>query len=1045
MEDNHKRYWKGLEELSNDPSFVKLADQEFPSYIPVKEANASSPVDGGNTGRRDFLKLMGFGVAAASLAACEAPVTKAIPYLNKPEDITPGIANWYSSTFMDGGEYCSVLVKTREGRPIKIEGNPSSSISRGGTSAKAQASVLGLYDTERLKGPVEGGKLSNWQNVDGKIASQLAQLAQSGQAIRIVSSTILSPSTKSVIADFIAKYPTARHVVYDAHSAAGMIQANQTSFGKAALPSYDFSKATTIVGVGCDFLGTWLTPDTFSRQYVQTRKLGKEKKEMSRHYQFEATLSLTGSNADYRTAIKPSQEGLVVAALYNEVARQTGGSPVNIPAVDVKLVKEAAADLVKSKGSALVVAGSNDPSVQVLVNALNNLLGSYGSTIDLGREVYYRQGNDVDMANFVAEAERGNVGAVIFYNANPVYNHPGAARLAKALPNIPLSVSFADRADETAALCKFICPDHNYLESWDDAEPVRGFFSLVQPTISPLFKTRQAQDSLLKWSGSRQDYLTYLQNRWRTTLFGQQNKATTFDNFWLTSLHDGVFEPGATTTAATTTSTPATAPTTAVTTTVPAFTADLASAAAGIIKAAAGGGIEMSLYEKVGIGNGNMANNPWLQELPDPVSKACWDNYLAIPKRMANEKDLKQGDIVRLEVPGKQPIFIPVMIQPGQANGSVSMAIGYGREKAGKAANGVGKNAYPFASYVNNTVSFIVPNVKIIKTGDFREIAQTQTHHTYMARPIVQEARLSEYQKNPAAGRVFPKVVTSEGPVPVTDVTMWNGHVKKNHSWGMVIDLNSCTGCNACVVSCNVENNIPVVGREEVINRREMHWLRIDRYYSSEEPAEGLSKVAELAVLEQASDNPEVVFQPMLCQHCSQAPCETVCPVLATTHSSEGLNQMTYNRCIGTRYCANNCPYKVRRFNWFKYFETDIEADLKFPNNPASNDLGRMVLNPDVTVRSRGVMEKCTFCVQRIQDGKLNAKKERRKVMPDEIQTACSQACPTGAILFGDMNNPDSTVSRILAAEQKERAFSVLEELNTRPQISYLTKIRNKA
>jgi len=1029
MEDNHKRYWKGLEELSNDPSFVKLADQEFPAYIPVKEAHASSPIEGGNTGRRDFLKLLGFGVAAASLAACEAPVTKAIPYLNKPDDVTPGIANWYSSTFMDGGEYCSILVKTREGRPIKIEGNPSSSITQGGSSGKAQASVLNLYDSERLKGPVEGGKLSNWQNVDGKIASQLAQVASSGKAIRIVSTTILSPTTKSVIADFIAKYPTAKHVVYDPNSASGLIQANQISFGKAAIPSYDFSKAKTIVGVGCDFLGTWLSPEVFAKQYVQTRKVGANKKEMSRHYQFEANLSIAGSNADYRTAIKPSQEGLVVAALYNEVARQTGGSPVNVPAVDVRLVKEAAADLVKARGNALVVAGSNDPSVQVLVNALNNLLGSYGSTINLNREVYFKQGNDADMAAFVTEAEGGNVGAVIFYNANPVYNHPAGARLAKALPNIGLSISLSERADETASLCKFICPDHNYLESWDDAEPVRGFFSLVQPTISPLFKTRQAQDSLLKWAGVQQDYYTYLQNRWRKTLFPQQTKATGFDNFWLTCLHDGVFEPGAAETASA----------------APAFTGDVAGAASNVARmAAASKGIELCLYEKMGIGNGNMANNPWLQEVPDPISKACWDNYLTISKKMANELELKQGDIVKVEAAGKQPIEIPVLIQPGQAAGTVGLSIGYGREKAGKAANGVGKNAYPFASLVNNQISFLVPDVKLSKTGDFREIAQTQTHHTYMARPVVQETLLSEYQKNPAAGRYFPSVETSEGKLPATDVNMWNGHVKKNHSWGMVIDLNSCTGCNACVISCNAENNIPVVGREEVINRREMHWLRIDRYYSSDAPAEGLGRMAELKVLEEASDNPEVVFQPMLCQHCSQAPCETVCPVLATTHSSEGLNQMTYNRCIGTRYCANNCPYKVRRFNWFKYFETDIDADKSFPNNPASNDLGRMVLNPDVTVRSRGVMEKCTFCVQRIQDGKLNAKKERRKVMPDEIQTACSQSCSTGAIVFGDMNDPESTISKILAAEEKERAFTVLEELNTRPQISYLTKIRNK-
>jgi Fe-S-cluster-containing dehydrogenase component len=480
--------------------------------------------------------------------------------------------------------------------------------------------------------------------------------------------------------------------------------------------------------------------------------------------------------------------------------------------------------------------------------------------------------------------------------------------------------------------------------------------------------------------------------------------------------------------------------------TVTAFTGDVASAASNVAKVAGGAkGIELSLYEKVGIGNGNMANNPWLQEFPDPITKACWDNYLTISKRMASEMELKQGDYVKLEVAGKPAIDVPVLIQPGQANGTVSLAIGYGRTKAGKSADGVGVNAYPFASLVNNTLSFVAPDIKISKTGEFREIAQTQTHHTIMERPIVQEARLTEYQKNPEAGRVFPKVGTSEGVKSATDISLWSGHVRKNHSWGMVIDLNSCTGCGACVISCQAENNVPVVGRQEVINRREMHWLRIDRYYSSDGSLENLKGiVTNLQELEEASDNPEVVFQPMLCQHCANAPCETVCPVIATSHSSEGLNQMTYNRCIGTRYCANNCPYKVRRFNWFKYFETDFSGDKAFVHNPASEELGRMVLNPDVTVRSRGVMEKCTFCVQRIQDGKLNAKKERRRPYPDEIQTACSQSCSTGAIVFGDLNDPESTVYKLTADENKERAFAVLEELNVKPQISYLTKIRNK-
>lgn len=1025
MEDHNKRYWKGLEELSNDTEFVKLADQEFPGYVSVKEAKDQSPVDASGTNRRDFLKMLGFSVAAASLAACEAPVVKAIPYLNKPEELNPSIANWYSSTFMDGGEYASILVKTREGRPIKIEGNPSSSITRGGSNARVQASVLNLYDGERLKGPTENGKPSNWQNVDGKISSQLAQIAQSGGAIRLVSSTILSPSTKSVIANFIAKYPTTKHIVYDANSSSAILRANEASFGKAVFPAYDFSKAKTIVGISADFLGSWVAADEYSRQYAQTRKLGREKKEMSRHYQFETAFSLTGGNADYRTGIKPSQEGLVVAALYNKVAKLVGGAPVSAPSIkEVENLDRAANDLVKQKGSALVVSGSNDISVQILVNAINSLLGSYNSTINLDSPVYYKQGNDADMATFVNEAKAGTVQAVIFYNANPVYNYQAGTDLATALSKIPLSISFADRADETASLSKFVCPDHNYLEAWNDAEPRKGFFSLGQPTISPLFKTRQAQESLLTWSGSNPNYYTFIRSYWKTNLFPLQSQASSFNNFWNRSLHDGIFELATASTA----SMGATS------------VADLSAAASSIARTYKpdSASIELVLYETVAIGNGAMANNPWLQELPDPVSKACWDNYLAISKAMATKLEVIQGDIVKLEVPGKPTIELPVLIQPGQTDGTVALAIGYGRTKAGKAANGVGVNAYPYVAFANNSLSYAAQNVRVTKTSGNREIAQTQTHHTIMGRSVVQEARLSQYQKDPAAGRVIAHVLTSEGKKAADELSMWSGHEKKNHSWGMVIDLNSCTGCSACVVSCHAENNVPVVGRQEVLNRRDMHWLRIDRYYSSDADPKDQS-VGGLKALEAASDNPEVVFQPMLCQHCNNAPCETVCPVAATTHSSEGINQMVYNRCIGTRYCANNCPYKVRRFNWFKYFENE-----NFPNNPANDDLGRMVLNPDVTVRSRGVMEKCSFCVQRIQEGKLTAKKERRRPVDGEIITACAQSCPTEAILFGDMNDPESRISKVLANEVKERAFQVLAEINTRPQISYLTKIRNK-
>lgn len=1022
MEENTtKRYWKGVEELRNDASFIKNANSEFAN---PDLSDASSDLDGllggSNTQRRDFLKVMGFGMAAVSLAACETPVHKAIPYINKPEFTFPSISDYYASTYTDGGDYAAILVETREGRPIKIEGNPLSSVSKGGTTARVQASLLSLYDIDKLKGPKRGDADVDWATADREIINQLNAVAAKGGAIRIVTSTILSPATKAVIADFIAKYKTATHVVYDANSVSGIAQANQASFGKAVIPSYDFSKAETIVGLGADFLGTWIAPLEYAKAYAQTRKIGAVgggKKTMSRHYQFETGLSMTGSNADYRGTYKPSQEGLVALALYNKVAQKLGVASAGNASVTVQYLDKAAADLAKSRGKALVVSGSNDPNVQIVVNALNNLLGSYGTTIDLNTPVNYRQGNDLQMNAFIDDAKAGRVGAVLFFGANPVYDHPRGAELAEALPKLALSVSFADRADETASLSKYITPAPHFLECWNDAEPKPGFYSLTQPAITLIFKTRQFQSSLLTWAGKPADYQTYLKNVWRTTYFPQASGFSSFDAFWVKCLHDGVFEPSKGQVAGGGAS----------------FAGNIAQAAAGISQRyKPTTGMELALYEKVGLGTGSMANNPWLQEMPDPVTKACWDNYAAISQKTAHDMGLAQNDLVTITV-GSKSVELPVLVQPGQADNTVSVAIGYGREKGGKSANGVGKNVFPLASLTNGYVTYAAFTAKVEKAGGSREIAQTQTHDTVMGRQaVLQEARLVDYVKNPMAGRYQPKVQTSEGPTNPTDISLWNGYGKPNHSWGMVIDLNSCIGCGACVIGCQAENNIQVVGRQEVINRREMHWIRIDRYYSSDAEPENLKE------LEVASANPEVTFQPMLCQHCSNAPCETVCPVLATTHSTEGLNQMTYNRCIGTRYCANNCPYKVRRFNWFKYFDND-NYDYHF-----NNDLGKMVINPDVTVRSRGVIEKCSFCVQRIQEGKLTAKKERRRPYPDEIQTACAQACPTEAIIFGDMNNPESTISKTLETELKGRAFHVLEEINVRPQISYLTKIRNK-
>lgn len=1047
MSNSKKQYWKGLEQLSNDPEFVKYADKEFPEYLPINQNKKDPSTDNTGASRRDFLKIMGFSVAAASLAACEAPVRKAIPYLNKPVEIDPGVPNYYASTYTQGGDYCSIVIKTREGRPIKIQGNELSKVTYGKVSAQVEASVLTLYDQERLTGPYAGGQATDWATLDSEVIGKLG----SSRNIRIVSQTVLSPTTRRALSELLAKYPNAKHVVYDPQSSYGMLQANQRSFGRSVIPAYDFSKAEVVVSLAADFLGTWIAPTTYIHQYSKGRKLNVGKKNMSRHYQFESNMSITGSNADYRVPVKPSQQGLIAASLYNMIAAKAGAASMNTPAMEVSFLEKAAEGLWNARGKSLVVSGSNDINLQIAVNAINELLGNYGKTIDLDHPVNYRQGNDREMSQFVEDVSGGRVDAVIFYNANPVYDHPQGILLQSELQKVALKISTADRMDETATLSDYVAPDLHFLESWNDAEPQLGQYSLCQPGITPLFNTRQAQSSFLTWAGAAEkDYFAYLQQNWLNNFF-PRSAGSDFETFWNQSLFDGVVEMAMPPSGSDTGSVDSLSLEAPLMPT--GFVADMSAVASGLQSKykAENPETELIIYQKVGLGTGAQANNPWLQELPDPISKAVWDNYLTISQKFARENNITMIEgkthMVNLTV-GGTTVSIPALVQPGQAQGTVGLALGYGRAKAGRVANNVGTNAFPLLTMADGAITYdITSGVSIEVTPETHRIAQTQTHETYMGREtIIQEALLGEYQKDQYAGQFSPKVATWKGAVekvaPKT-ISLWKHHQSEyvNHHWGMSIDLNSCVGCGACTIACQAENNIPVVGRDEVLTRREMHWLRIDRYYSS-------VGVEDYSSLEVASENPEVTFQPMLCQHCNNAPCETVCPVSATTHSTEGLNQMAYNRCIGTRYCANNCPFKVRRFNWFKYHDND-----KFPENSAmNNSLGRMVLNPDVTVRARGVMEKCTMCIQRIQAGKLTAKKEGRRPTDKDINTACATACPSEAIVFGDLNNPESKISNLLQLSYEEksktvgepRAYNVLEELNVDPNIFYLRKIRNK-
>jgi MoCo/4Fe-4S cofactor protein with predicted Tat translocation signal len=1012
--DSNKKYWKGLEELNNTPEFVEKNKHEFAEPIPIEEVLSGSGLSA-KTPRRDFLKALGFGVGAVTLAACQkVPVHKSIPYLIKPEEVTPGIANYYVSSF----EGQPILVKTREGRPIKIEGNPADIMTKGGISAQGQASVLDLYNSGRLQEPQKDGEAVAWEAIDAYVKNQLAAIKAGGKKIRIVSSTVYSPSTLAVINSFITAYPTAKHINYDAISYTGIIQANMNSFGKAVLPHYRFDKADVIVSFGADFLGTWISPEEHTLQYVSNRNAKSlEEKRMSRHIQFETGMSMTGTNADTRIPVKPSQEGLALIALYNEISGTTlpgsGKLDNNVVSNAVKVV---AKELLGAKGKALVVAGTNDVAAQILVNAINSLLGSYGTTIDLDTPVNKYAGNDTEFADFISEMKRGEVDAVFFLNANPAYDYYKIKEFTDALAKVKLKVSFADQKDETAAMCTVLAPNHHFLESWGDAQVIEGYYAIIQPTINPVYNTRQAEQSLMLWSDNPvKDYYTFVRNNWDTTIFPKVG-AGSGQKAWEALLQTGFVK---------------TADKAAG---VYTFTKDLNAVAQTItnqsatLAAKSDKQVELALYQNNGIGDGKKANNPWLQEMPDPVSKVTWDNFAAISEKFGRETlKVEEGDVVKIMVDGYS-IEVPVLFQPGQAQGTVSVALGYGRTSSGKVGDGVGKNAYPFYSYRNGT--FQTTGVATIEvTGGKSPLAQTQTHHSYEGRDVIRETSFAKYVKDPKSGSG-----RGEEKKDYNDKSLWDEYERPQYNWVMAIDLNACTGCGACVVACNAENNVPVVGKDEVRRRREMHWIRIDRYYSfNDDGTNAVTREKEISKLDNL-DNVSVVHQPMLCQHCDHAPCETVCPVLATVHSSEGLNHMAYNRCIGTRYCANNCPYKVRRFNWFNYWN-----DSRFENY-MQNEYTQLVLNPDVTTRFRGVMEKCSMCIQRIQAGKLKAKMEKRPLKDGEIKMACQQTCTANAIVFGNANDPESEVSKAL---KSERTYYVLEELNVQPGIGYQVKVRN--
>jgi len=1015
---SNKIQFRSIHELKDPALTGKLALKEFQEEIPVEDFLESAEKTDG-TSRRDFLKILGFSTAAVTLAACEAPVIKTIPYVVKPHEIIPGIPNYYASTYFDGFDFASVLVKTREGRPIKIEPNPAAG-DLGKTNARAQASVLSLYDNDKVKQPKLDGKDETFDKVDDFVLKGLNEAQSAGKKIVLLSQSFASPTFKKLFAEFKAKYPTAELVTYDAFPYSAALDAAQEVFGQRALPVYDLKGSELVVAFQADFLGDY-NAASLETSYAAARVPGAN---MLRHIQVESNMSLTGANSDSRYRVKPSDVNKALVEVYNAIV--TGSAPTSKVATEI--VKE-----LQAKGSKAVVLADGSKAAQVLAHLINQKLGSVAFT---GKANFLKEFDKARYQEFLGWVNAGQVGVLITNNVDPIYSNNKGQDFKKSLAKVPYVIAVTDKKNEMYKAAKAVIPVANWLESWGDMEPQTGVYTLMQPTIQKIYKSRQIEESLLVWKNGKNNaankYYDYLKAS-ASSILG----ATSFNK----ALYNGVVPSN-----------------NATTLSYAGGNGAQAVAELGNFKAS---DLELVLYTKTSIGDGTQANNPWLQELPDPITRMSWDNYLTIStkdaERLGIENSLNarmqlDGSLVNLTVNGVKIENVPVFIQPGQADGSVGLALGYGKKDSGTTAD-TGINAYPLFDGSN----LVISNVSIKKTGEEHEFAGVQLQNTLMGRyEIAKEVPLAQFINVPFddehKGWNKPlEYHTISGALPAGKIDLWDAFDDTDGPhFNLSVDLNSCTGCGACIIACQAENNVPVVGKEEIRMSRDMFWLRIDRYYSSEKKVtvyDGLKEgmaVPELygssvlgieGALENPAENPDVIFQPVMCQHCNHAPCETVCPVAATSHSKQGQNHMAYNRCIGTRYCANNCPYKVRRFNWFTYNLND-----KFDFN-MNNDLGRMVLNPDVVVRTRGVMEKCSMCIQMTQTTILEAKKENRIVKDGEFQTACAKACSTGSLQFGDMNDKESHVRKLYS---NNRRYHLLEEIGTKPNVFYHAKVRNR-
>ncbi len=962
------KYWRTLEELAGTPEFEEMLHREFPRQ--------ASEWTGDGTSRRDFLKIMSASLALAGMTACtKQPLEPIVPYVRQPEEIVPGKPLFFATSMPFSSWSAPVLAESHEGRPTKIEGNAQHPATLGGTDMYVQASVLEMYDPDRAQTITYLGDARPWGQFLNAINGPLkSQKAIGGAGMRILTGPISSPTLLAQIQEMQKNYPQAKWYRWEPVNRDNVRAAAVQSFGQQVDTHYSFDKAEVVLSLDGDFLSAGFPGfHKHARQFAKQRH-PELKERMLRFYAVESSPTNTGAKADHRLPVRASDVEKVAMAIAAQVG--AGGSAPQLAAEQQKFVATAVKDLQAKRGRAVVVPGEHQSvAVHMLAHSINQALGAVGQTVNYTDSLDQHPMSNMDsLKALVGELWTGKIDLLfIMGGANPVYDAPADLNFAGALDKVPLRVYHGMYANETANLCHWHINAAHYLEMWSDTRAYDGTVGVIQPLIAPLFNGKSEHEMFALMNGQPDATgFEILQKYWQS-----QYKTANFDAFWRKTLHDG-------------------------------FVANSASQPKPVT--AKGGatptqGIDANAMEVIfrrdpTIYDGRYANNAWLQETPKPMMQITWDNPVLVGPETAKKFDLKGEDLVELELQGRK-VRGAIWVQPGHPENTVTIFYGYGRKKSGRVGSGLGFSAYELKT---STMGAFATGLKITKTGETYPMAYTQGHQNMEGRALVRAATLEEFIKNPGFAKEM-----AEAPAP--GLTLYQAYEYKDHKWGMAIDLNSCIGCKTCVVACQAENNIPVVGKLEVKRGRHMHWLRIDNYHEGD------------------AGNPKTYFEPVPCMQCENAPCEVVCPVGATVHSSEGLNDMVYNRCVGTRYCSNNCPYKVRRFNFLLW--TDPVW-----NSPTL----AMLQNPDVTVRSRGVMEKCTYCVQRITHGRIRAEEENRKVRDGEVLTACQQACPADAIVFGDMNDPNSRVSKLKA---DERNFGLLEDLNTRPRTTYLAVVRN--